>query len=215
MSTDLDLKAITSGRIVPVVVLKEADDAVPLAEALLAGGLNVIEITFRTPAAEPAVRRIVERLPQMIVGAGTLLEAAQVERAKGAGAAFGVAPGLNPRILEVAKRVGLPFMPGVMTPSEVEAAIELGCRILKFFPANLAGGVAMLKALTGPYANTGARFVVLGGVTPANMREFLDLPIVAAVGGSWIVDPQLIAAKNWSEITRRTREAVEIAGSAS
>ena len=207
----MDINDIVAKRIVPVVVIKDADDAEPLAKALLEGGLGVIEITFRTPAAEPAVRRIVARFPEMIVGAGTLLEPAQVQRACDAGAQFGVAPGLNPRVLETARGLGLPFLPGVMTPSEVEAAIDQSCRILKFFPANLAGGVAMLKALAGPYAHTGARFVALGGITPANMAEYLTLPIVAAVGGSWLVDPQLIAAGDWAEITRRTREALDIA----
>jgi 2-dehydro-3-deoxyphosphogluconate aldolase/(4S)-4-hydroxy-2-oxoglutarate aldolase len=187
---------------------------VPLAEALLAGGLNVIEITFRTPASEPAVKEIVRRFPEMIVGAGTLLEPAQVQRAHDAGAKFGVAPGLNVRVVDAARQVGLPFVPGAMTPSEVEAALVQGCKILKFFPANLAGGVPMLQALAAPYAHTGVRFIALGGVTPANMREFLDLPIVAAVGGSWIVDPQLIAARDWRAITKRTEEALAIAATA-
>ena len=211
----MNMNAVIQRRIVPVVVIKDAADAVPLADALLAGGLNVIEITFRTPAAEPAVQSIVRTFPDMIVGAGTLLEPAQVERARDVGAQFGVAPGLNSRVLDAARRIGLPFVPGVMTPSEVEAALAEGCRILKFFPANLAGGVPMLKALAGPYGNTGVKFIALGGVTPANMREFLDVPIVAAVGGSWIVDPQLIAARDWPAITKRTREALAIVAAAS
>jgi 2-dehydro-3-deoxyphosphogluconate aldolase / (4S)-4-hydroxy-2-oxoglutarate aldolase len=207
------LEEATKQRIVPVVVIHNEEDALPLAEALIAGGLNVIEITFRTPASEPAVRAIVRRFPDMIVGAGTLLDAGQVQRALDSGAGFGVAPGLNRRIVDEARRIGLPFMPGVMTPSEVETAIDEGCRVLKFFPANLAGGVPMLKALTGPYERTGVKFVALGGVTPANMREFLALPIVAAVGGSWIVDPQLIAAGDWGAITKRTVEALAIVAS--
>ena len=210
----MSMEAIIEKRIVPVVVIQDADDAVPLAEALLAGGLNVIEITFRTPASEPAVERIAKELPDMIVGAGTLLEPAQVERARDAGARFGVAPGLNLEVVGAARRIGLAFVPGVMTPTEVEAALGEGCRILKFFPADIAGGVPMLKALAGPYGHTGVKFIALGGVTPTNMREFLDLPIVGAVGGSWIVAPPLIAARDWSAITKRAREALDIVASA-
>ena len=211
----MDMAAITAKRIVPVVVIHDAGDAVPLAEALLAGGLDVIEITFRTPASEPAVRSIVHALPEMIVGAGTLLEPAQVQRARDVGAQFGVAPGLNSRVIAAAHAMGLPFVPGVMTPSEVETALAEDCTTLKFFPASLAGGVPMLQALAGPYAQTGVKFIALGGVTPANMGEYLKLPVVAAVGGSWIVEPRLIAAGDWGEITRRTREALEIVATAS
>ena len=195
-------------RIVPVTTLKAVEDALPLAEALLDGGLDTLEITFRTAAARPAVRRIAETFPALRIGAGTLLEKSQLAEARDAGAAFGVAPGLNRAIIEEAARIGFPFMPGVMTPSEVENGISVGCKLLKFFPANLAGGIPMLQALAGPYAQTGVKFVVLGGVTPQNMREFLELPIVAAVGGSWIVDPKLIAAKDWKGITQRAKDAL-------
>ncbi len=211
----MDMAAITAKRIVPVVVIHDVDDAVPLAEALLAGGLDVIEITFRTPASEPAVGRIVHELPEMIVGAGTLLAPTQVQRARDVGARFGVAPGLSGPVIAAARGVGLPFVPGVMTPSEVEAALAQDCTTLKFFPASLAGGVPMLQALAGPYAQTGVKFIALGGVTPGNMGEYLKLPIVAAVGGSWIVEPRLVAAHDWGEITRRTREALGIVAAAS
>jgi len=211
----MDMATITAKQIVPVVVIHDADDAVPLAEALLEGGLDVIEITFRTPSSESAVGRIAHALPEMIVGAGTLLDPSQVNRARDAGAIFGVAPGLNSRVIAGAREVGLPFVPGVMTPSEVEAALAEGCRTLKFFPAALAGGVPMLQALAGPYAQTGVRFIALGGVTPANMGGYLRLPIVAAVGGSWIVEPRLIAARDWGEVTRLTREALAIVATAS
>ena len=123
---------------------------------------------------------------------------------------FGVAPGLNLDVVKTAQRIGMPFVPGVMTPSEIEMAINAGCKLLKFFPANLAGGAAMLKALTGPYGHTGVKFIVLGGVTPETMPEFLALPIVAAVGGSWVVDPGLIAKRDWCGITARTKEALAI-----
>jgi 2-dehydro-3-deoxyphosphogluconate aldolase/(4S)-4-hydroxy-2-oxoglutarate aldolase len=198
-------------RIVPVATIKDLREAEPVAAALLAGGLDILEITFRTPAAESAVKSITKAFPSMRIGAGTLLDAKQLAQAKDAGAAFGVAPGLNRAVVEAAQQMNFPFIPGVMTPSEVENGISLGCTLLKFFPANLAGGVPMLQALAGPYGKTGVKFVVLGGVTPQNMREILELPVVAAVGGSWIVDPKLIAAKDWNAIATRAREALAIA----
>ena len=199
---------------VPVVVVDDAEAAAPLAEALLAGGLDVMEITFRTPAAADALRRIAAGYPEILLGAGTLLEPGQVLRAREAGAVFGLAPGLNPRILETAAGCGMFFAPGVMTPSEVEQALDLGCNLLKFFPAAAAGGVAMLKAIAGPYAHTGVRFIPTGGIAADNMREYLQLPLVAAVGGSWMVDRALVAAGRWDEITRLTREAVATAAGA-
>ena len=209
----MELSSVTAKRIVPVVVIHDTERAAPLAEALLAGGLDVIEITFRTPASEAAVTSIVRAFPEMIVGAGTLLTPAQVARALAAGAQFGVAPGLNPAVLAAAREVGLPFVPGVMTPTEVEGALAEGCTTLKFFPASLAGGVEMLRALSGPYGQVGAKFVALGGITTANMAEYLRLPVVSAVGGSWIVEPRLVAAGDWTEITRRAREALDLARS--
>jgi len=199
---------IVRKRIVPIVVLDDAEAAVPVAEALLAGGLDVMEIPMRTAAAETAIRRIAAGYPEIFLGAGTLLEAAQVLRARDAGAVFGLAPGLNPRIIETAADCGLHFAPGVMTPSEVDRALELGCKLLKFFPAEAAGGIAMLKAMAGPYAHTGLRFLPTGGIAINNMRDYLNLPLVAAVGGSWMVDRALVAAGRWDEITRLTREAV-------
>jgi 2-dehydro-3-deoxyphosphogluconate aldolase/(4S)-4-hydroxy-2-oxoglutarate aldolase len=205
------LDRILSKRIVPVVVLDRADDAEALAEALLAGGLDIMEITFRTAAAEESIRRIAARFPEILLGAGTLLEDDQVHRARDAGAVFGLAPGLNPRTIATAAAVGLAFSPGVMTPGEVEQALALGCRLLKFFPAETAGGTAMLKALAGPYGHTGVKFIPTGGITSGNLAGYLSLPVVAAIGGSWMVDKQLIATGNWSEITRLTREAVDAA----
>lgn len=199
-------------RIVPVVVkVGSADDAVLLARALLAGGLNVIEVTFRAANAAEAVQAIAQKVPEMILGAGTLLSAAQVREARDAGAQFGVAPGLNLDVVSAAKKMDMPFIPGVMTPSEVENALAAGCKLLKFFPANIAGGVSMLKALAAPYAHTGVKFIALGGIKADNMREYLQEPIVAAVGGSWLVEPALIAKRDWQAITARTREALQIA----
>jgi 2-dehydro-3-deoxyphosphogluconate aldolase/(4S)-4-hydroxy-2-oxoglutarate aldolase len=203
----------THKRIVPVVVgVEHADDAAPLAQALLAGGLNVIEITFRAANAVEVVRVIAQKVPEMILGAGTLLTVAQLHEARDAGAQFGVAPGLNLDVVAAAKKINLPFIPGVMTPSEVENALAAGCNLLKFFPANLAGGVPMLKALAAPYAHTGVKFIALGGIKADNMREYLNEPIVAAIGGSWLVEPALVAKRDWKTVTARTREALQIAG---
>lgn len=202
---------ILAKRIVPVVVLDHAESAEPLAEALLEGGLDIMEITFRTAAAEESLRRIAARFPQILLGAGTLLEKDQVRRAKDAGASFGLAPGLNPEIVAAACEVGLEFSPGVMTPSDVERALAHDCKLLKFFPAEAAGGVAMLKALAGPYAHTGVKFIPTGGVSVANLTDYLKLPIVAAIGGSWMVDKQLVNDGKWAEITRITREALAAA----
>lgn len=202
---------ILAKRIVPVIVLDSADHAEPLAEALLAGGLDIMEITFRTAAAEESIRRIAARFPEILVGAGTLLENEQVKRAKDAGAAFGLAPGLNPATVAAAKEVDLTFSPGVMTPSEIEQAMGLGCKLLKFFPAESAGGAKMLAALAGPYAHTGVKFVPTGGITSANLTDYLKHPIVAAVGGSWMVDKKLVNEGKWGEITRLTKEALAAA----
>jgi 2-dehydro-3-deoxyphosphogluconate aldolase/(4S)-4-hydroxy-2-oxoglutarate aldolase len=205
---------ILAKRIVPVVVLDRVESAEPLAEALLAGGLDIMEITFRTAAAEASIGRIAASFPEILLGAGTLLEKDQVKRAKDAGAVFGLAPGFNPEIVAAAKDVDLQFSPGVMTPSEVEGALAFGCKLLKFFPAEVAGGVNMLKALAGPYGHTGVRFIPTGGVSLANLAAYLKLPVVAAIGGSWMVDKQLVNDGKWAEITRITREALAAAAEA-
>jgi len=202
---------ILAKRIVPVVVLDDVESAEPLAEALLAGGLDIMEITFRTAAAEESIRRIAKRIPEILLGAGTLLNQDQVRRAKDAGAVFGLAPGLNPQIVTAAHEIGLQFSPGVMTPSEVELALSLDCKLLKFFPAEVAGGVNMLKALSGPYAHTGVKFIPTGGVSSSNLIDYLKLPVVAAIGGSWMVDKQLVNEGKWADITRITREAIHSA----
>lgn len=206
------LDRILTKRIVPVVVLDSAEQAEPLAEALLAGGLDLMEITFRTAAAEASIRRIAGRFPEILLGAGTLLDPEQVLRAKDAGAEFGLAPGLNPEVIEAAEDAGLTFSPGVMTPSEVECALGFGCKLLKFFPAEAAGGVNMLKSLAGPYGHTGLKFIPTGGITSGNLNDYLKLPVVAAIGGSWMVDKKLVNEGRWDEITRLTKQALEAAG---
>jgi 2-dehydro-3-deoxyphosphogluconate aldolase/(4S)-4-hydroxy-2-oxoglutarate aldolase len=205
------LERIARKRIVPVVVLDQEELAEPLAETLLRAGMDCMEVTFRTPAAAAVIRRVVGSFPEMLVGAGTLLEPFQVRRAAEAGARFAVSPGLNERVVKAAKQAGLEMLPGVMTPSEVGKALALGCRTRKFFPAEQAGGVAMVKALEGPYAHTGLRFVPTGGINPANMRGYLERPSVAAVGGSWMVERKLIAAGGWTRIEQLTRAALAAA----
>jgi len=197
--------------LIPVIVLDDEALAEPLAEALLNAGLPVMEITFRTTAAEAAIKRIAKKFPNILLGAGTVLNVEQVQRARDAGAKFLVSPGTHPATVAAAHNAGLTIIPGVCTPSEVETALSLGCKLLKFFPAEAAGGVKMLKALAGPYAHTGVRFCPTGGITADNMRDYLSLPIVAAIGGSWMVDAKLLASRRFDEITRLTREALALA----
>jgi 2-dehydro-3-deoxyphosphogluconate aldolase/(4S)-4-hydroxy-2-oxoglutarate aldolase len=206
---------ILKKRVVPVVVLDDLAAATPLVEALLRAGQDVMEITFRTAAAPLAVKEIRRVFPQVLIGAGTLLTPEQVEQAVAAGALFGVSPGLNEKVIEKALALKLPMIPGVMTPSEVEKAMALGCKMLKFFPAEQAGGAKMLQAFWGPYAHTGVRFVPLGGINTANMGQYLALPAVAAIGGSWMVDKKLIAAKEWGKIEALSREALQVAAAVS
>ncbi|MEI6147675.1 MAG: bifunctional 4-hydroxy-2-oxoglutarate aldolase/2-dehydro-3-deoxy-phosphogluconate aldolase [bacterium] len=206
---------ILKKRVVPVVVLDDLAAATPLVEALMRAGQDVMEITFRTAAAPLAVKEIRRVFPQVLIGAGTLLTSEQVEQAVAAGALFGVSPGLNEKVIEKARALKLPMIPGVMTPSEVEKAMALGCKLLKFFPAELAGGAKMLQAFWGPYAHTGVRFVPLGGINTANMGQYLALPAVAAIGGSWMVDKKLIAAKEWGKIETLSREALQVAAAVS
>lgn len=205
------MKQIAQTRLVPVAVIDQVEDAVPVAAALHDGGVDIIEVTFRTPAAPEAIRRILTEFPDMLVGAGTLLDVYQVEQAREAGARFGVSPGMRESVVMKALSLDLPFVPGVMSPSDVEKGLSLGCKLLKFFPAEPAGGIPMLKALAGPYAHTGVKFIPLGGVNLDNARAYLDLPVVAAVGGSWFLDRKLIANGEWKKITAMTREAAALA----
>ncbi len=194
--------------IIPVIVIDDADDALPLAEALLAGGMDVIEVTFRTAAAADAIERIAKKFPEMLLGAGTVLTEEQAQRALDAGVTFGLAPGLNPAIVNYFKKADTLFIPGIMTPSEIEQALSLGCKMLKFFPAGPAGGPKMLSALAGPYASQGIKVCPTGGVSLDNMNEYLSLPIVSNVGGSWLATKQQIADKQWSVITEQAKAAL-------
>ncbi len=193
--------------VVPVVKINDAGRAVPLARALLEGGLDVIEITFRTSAASEAIGLIKKEVPEMLLGAGTVLTLANLEKAVEAGVDFAVSPGFNPKIVDRCLELKLPVFPGVITPTEIEAAMDRGLTSLKFFPAEASGGTAMLKALSAVYE---VDFMPTGGIGPKNLRDYLALPKVACVGGSWLVKSDLIDGGRFDDITRLTREAVEI-----
>lgn len=203
-------KALTKARVIPVITVETADDAVAVCTALEAGGLGVAEVTFRTAAAIEALHAAVNALPDMLIGAGTVMRKGQVQAAKDAGAQFAISPGLNRAVLQHADDLGLYFIPGVMTPSDVDAAVEIGKRLLKFFPAEASGGVNMLDALHGPFGPLGVRFVPTGGVALENMRGYLEHPAVAAVAGSWLAPRKLIQNKDWASIEENARRVTEV-----
>lgn len=209
------LQRIGRSGVVAVLVIDDASHAVPLAEALLVGGVDIMELTLRTDAAIDSLREIRKHVPGMLAGIGTVLTVHQVDEVSDAGAGFAVSPGLNPDVVRRARKLGLPFAPGVMTPTDIEAAIELGCRELKFFPAEPSGGLPMLDSLRAPYAHLGVRFLPLGGVNTENMGRWLRHPGVIAVGGSWLTPRDLIASENWDEITMRAQQARQIVDSLS
>lgn len=192
--------------IVPVIKLDRAEDAVPLAKALCDGGLPCAEVTFRTAAAEESIRRMRNAFPDMLIGAGTVLTTEQVDLAVAAGATFIVSPGLNPKIVRYCIERNIPITPGCSTPSDIEAAMELGLDVVKFFPAEAAGGLPMIKALAGPYVNI--KFMPTGGINAVNLTSYLDFPKIIACGGSWMVKDDLVKAGDFDKITELTREAV-------
>ncbi len=193
--------------IIPVVVIDNASDAIPLADALSQGGLNCAEITFRTAAAEDSLRIISSKFPEIIAGAGTVLTVEQAEKAYDSGAKFIVAPGFNPKIAEYCIKKSIPFAPGVMTPSEVSLAVDYGFDVLKFFPAEISGGVNMLKTYQSPFSNV--KFIPTGGINAENLREYLECRNVLACGGSWMVKQNLIMQKNFYEIKNLAAQAVK------
>ena len=194
--------------IVPVVVLDDPKDAVPLAEALCEGGLPCAEVTFRTAAAEESIRRISAAFPEMLVGAGTVLTTEQVDRAIAAGAKFIVSPGLNPKIVKYCQEKNIPITPGTQTPTEIEAALELGLKLVKFFPAEPAGGLKMIKAIAAPYVDV--NFMPTGGINEKNVREYLAYDRIVACGGSWMVKKELVADGEFDKIREMTAEAAAI-----
>lgn len=196
-------------RIIPVIAVEDENDILPLAGALRDNGLPAAEITFRSAAAAGALRRARKAFPDMLIGAGTVLNREQVLTARDAGASFIVSPGFNPNTVCACLEADIEIIPGVNNPSTIEAALEMGLTALKFFPAEASGGVKMIKALLGPYA--GVEFMPTGGIGPSNLRDYLSVPQVLACGGSWMADRKLIESGNWEEIGRLTAEAAALA----
>jgi 2-dehydro-3-deoxyphosphogluconate aldolase/(4S)-4-hydroxy-2-oxoglutarate aldolase len=194
---------IAAGRLLPVVVLRDVAGALPLADALLDGGLRAIEVTFRTPAAVGAIRAVADKL---LVGAGTVLTVDQVDQAVDAGARFIVTPGFGPAVVRRCQEVGVPVFPGVATATEIQMALDAGLTTVKFFPAEQLGGAPMIKALSAPFPMV--RFIPTGGINADNLDDYQALPAVLAVGGTWMVAPHLLEDGNWGEVTRLTRRAL-------
>ncbi|MFE0355394.1 bifunctional 4-hydroxy-2-oxoglutarate aldolase/2-dehydro-3-deoxy-phosphogluconate aldolase [Streptomyces nigra] len=207
MTSVLDLAPV-----VPVVVVDDPSDAVPLARALVAGGLRAIEVTLRTPGALDAIRAVADAVPEAVVGAGTVLTPEQVTRSVEAGARFLVSPGWTDSLLDAMRASGVPYLPGVSTASEVLALLERGVRELKFFPAEAAGGTAYLKSLYGPLPQV--RFCPTGGIGPGSAPDYLALPNVACVGGSWMLPADAVAARDWARVEALAREAAGLGRSA-
>ena len=202
------LERIQEIGIVPVVVINDAKDATELAKALCDGGLACAEVTFRTDAAEESIRIMTEQFPQMLVGAGTVLTTEQVDRAVDAGAKFIVSPGLNPKIVKYCVEKGVLIIPGCANPSDIEQALEHGLEVVKFFPAEAAGGLKMIKAMAAPY--TGVKFMPTGGINQTNVKEYLAYERILACGGSWMVKGSMVDAGEFDQIEALTREAVGI-----
>ncbi|UCC99371.1 MAG: bifunctional 4-hydroxy-2-oxoglutarate aldolase/2-dehydro-3-deoxy-phosphogluconate aldolase [Phycisphaerales bacterium] len=196
--------------VIAVLVIDEVKDAVPLARALLEGDVDIMELTLRTPVAMDALEEIKNNVPEMMVGIGTVLTPDQVRQVSRLGAAFSVAPGLNPNVVKAAQKEGLAFSPGIVTPSDIECAVELGCNVLKYFPAEPAGGLAYLKSMTNPYTHLGLKYIPLGGLNQDNFKTYLEFPPVLAVGGSWIAKRDTIKKNDWKTITDNARQASKV-----
>jgi 2-dehydro-3-deoxyphosphogluconate aldolase/(4S)-4-hydroxy-2-oxoglutarate aldolase len=204
------MSMIARYRVVPVIAIESVEAALPLADALISGGLPIAEITFRTKAAADVIAKLSAERPDLLVGAGTVLSVENLDAAAECGAKFVVAPGLNPRVVNRAQEIGIPMAPGVCTPTDIESGLGLGCTTLKFFPAGALGGPPMLKALAGPYAHTGVKFIPTGGVNADNLESYLSLDVVAAVGGTWVAKKSDLTAGMWAEIEERCKTVGEI-----
>ena len=201
---------IRSMGVVPVIAVENPEAALPLADALIEGGLPIAEITFRTIAAAAVIEKIVASRPEFLLGAGTILTSEDLKRAAECGAAFGVAPGLNPKVVAEAVKLSFPFSPGVMTPSDIEGALSFGIKVLKFFPADAAGGVKMLSSISAPYAHLDVKFIPTGGINQDNMKIYLEHKNVLAVGGTWIAAREDIGAGRWNVIRDNCRAAIAV-----
>ena len=204
------IETLGRAKVIPVIVIEREEQAVPLAKALVKGGLPVLEVTFRTSAAAGAIAAIRREVPEAVVGAGTLLTVEQLKAAKAAGAVFGVAPGFDPLVVAAAKAEGLPFCPGVATASELSQALSAGCRMVKFFPAEAAGGVKMIKNLLGAFRFTGVKFMPTGGVNASNLADYLSVPEIICCGGTWIVPKDALAAGDWARIEQLAADALKL-----
>lgn len=202
------LQRLEKSGVVAGFSVENVEHAVPLSRALLAGGIDAIELTLRTPAAMDALKAVCADVPEMLIGVGTILSPETAEEVKAVGADFGVAPGMNPRVIRAAQQAGLPFAPGIATPSELEAAIELGCRFVKFFPAEASGGISYLRSMGAPYKHLGIQYFPLGGLNAENMSQYLCEPNVPAIGGSWIVKKELVENEDWAGITARAADVI-------
>ena len=204
------IETLGAAGVIPVIVIEKEEQAVPLAKALVRGGLPVLEVTFRTQAAAGAIAAIRREVPEAVVGAGTLLTVEQLKAAKAAGAVFGVAPGFDPVVMAAAKAEGLPFCPGVATASELSQALTVGCKMVKFFPAEAAGGVKMIKNLLGAFRFTGVKFMPTGGVNLTNVGDYLAVPEIVCCGGTWIVPKDALAAGDWAAIEKLAADAAAL-----
>ncbi len=209
MSPELTKKIDDAG-IIAVLIIDELKHAIPLAKALLTGGVDTIELTLRTPAAMEAARMIKKEVPEITLGFGTVLTKDQVKAVVDVGADFAVSPGCNPKIIQEARKQGLSFAPGVMTPTDIEIAIEQGCRTLKFFPAETSGGMAHLTSMVAPYQHLGLKFVPLGGCNMDNAGTYLKSELITAIGGTWIAKRPLIQSENWEAITKNAAEIIAL-----
>lgn len=210
-TTEQILEKLKQLKVVPVIAVDDAQDILPLVKVLSENGLPVAEITFRSAAAEEAIRLVRHHYPEVLIAAGTVLTAEQVVAAKNAGADFVVTPGFNPKIVQLCQDLDLPITPGVNNPMSIEAALEMGISAVKFFPAEASGGVKMIKALLGPYSQL--QIMPTGGISLSNISDYLAIPNVVACGGSWFVEKSLIQHQKWEEIARLTKEAVEFTAS--
>jgi 2-dehydro-3-deoxyphosphogluconate aldolase/(4S)-4-hydroxy-2-oxoglutarate aldolase len=195
--------------LVATLTVDDPGKAVGLARSLLAGGMDVMELTLRTPGAYEALAAIKRDVPEMVAGVGTVLKIDQLETITQIGADFAVAPGMNPKIIKRASQLGIPFAPGICTPSDIEGAIEFGCKILKFFPAEPSGGINYLTSMTAPYAHLGLQYIPLGGLNTENMIDYLSSKLILAIGGSWVAPRNAINESDWANITNNTQKAMK------
>lgn len=196
--------------VLAVLEFTDVEQAVPVAQALIKGGITAIELALRTDAAEASIKAISENVPEMLIGIGTVIKSGQAERVKNLGAHFGVSPGFNPKIVREAQRVGLPFAPGISTASELEWALDEGCDVLKLFPAEPLGGIKYLEAMSGPYNYLNLKFIPLGGISLSNLKSWAENKNVLAIGGTWIAKKDLIIARNYEQIEKNAKEAVAL-----